>query len=107
MQFGETDLDVSELDVTAVTSTDAATVTFELQSVTGDVRYTIRLDLEPNVPRPLFERVPGMVRASRLHVALAGPPHRTNIWLQDLRVLGQRPELAAYISKTLTFSTKP
>jgi hypothetical protein len=34
---------------------------------------------------------------------ILGPPVRAAVQLYDLRVLGQTPELSAYIKKTLTF----
>jgi hypothetical protein len=35
---------------------------------------------------------------------ILGPPVRATVELYDLRVLGQTPELSAYIKKTLKFS---
>jgi hypothetical protein len=107
VQFGDADLDVLELDVSLATAADPVSLTFELQSVTGEGRYTARLDLERNVPRALMERIPGLVRAGRLHVTVSGPPHRSAVWLRDVRVLGQTPELAAYITKELNFPVDP
>lgn len=103
VQFGDTELDTSALAVSDALATDPVTLTFELQSATGEVRYATRLDLEANVPRQLHVRLPGTIRASRLHVTIAGPPVRTHVRLDDVRVLGQTPELSAYIEKTLTF----
>jgi hypothetical protein len=107
VQFGDADLDVSELDVRVATSAEPVTLTLELQSVSGDVRYATRLELERNVPRALIERMPETVRAARLHVTASGPPRRTAVWLQDVRVLGQTPELAAYIRTALHFPDDP
>jgi len=103
VQFGDTDLDVSEVAVSEAQATDPVSVIFELQSATGEVRHATRLDLTPKVTRQLLVRLPEPVRASRLHVTVLGPPVRTTVSFSDVRILGQTPKLSAYIRRTLTF----
>jgi hypothetical protein len=100
---GDTDLDISELDVSNAYATDDVSLILELQSTTGQVQYATRLELEADIQRALFVRIPGTIRASLLHATISGPPHRANVWLDDVRVLGQTPALAAYIRNRLTF----
>jgi hypothetical protein len=104
VQFGDTERDISELFVSNAHATHPVSLIFELQSATGEEQYATRLDLEPNVSRQLVLRLPGTIRASRLHVMILGPPVRATVQLYDVRVLGQTPELSAYIKKTLKFS---
>ncbi len=104
VQFGDTERDISELFVSNARATDRVSLLFQLQSATGEEQYATRLDLEPNVSRQLLLRLPGTIRASRLHVMILGPPVRATVELYDVRVLGQTPELSAYIKKTLRFS---
>jgi hypothetical protein len=101
--FGDTDLDISELDVSNAYATDDVSLILELQSTTGQVQYATRLEFEADIRRALFVRIPGTIRASLLHATISGPPHRANVWLDDVRVLGQTPALAAYIKNRLTF----
>ena len=97
------DLDVSEVAVSEAQATDPVSVIFELQSATGEVRHVTRLDLTAKVTRQLLVRLPEPVRANRLHVTVLGPPVRTTVSLSDVRILGQTPELSAFIRRTLTF----
>lgn len=103
VRFAETDLDVSEIAINQARATDAASVALELLSASGDVRAAARLDLERQSPRPLRLRLPEGTRGAALRVRIAGPGRRTSLFLDDLRVLGQTPELAAYIRRWLRF----
>src|SRR6185503_15834746 len=84
VQFGDTELDISELAVGDADATGPASLIFELQAATGDVQFATQLDLEASVPRQVFIRFPATSRASRLHVTMVSPPVQTNVRLHDV-----------------------
>jgi hypothetical protein len=102
VEFADADLNVSELYIADAHATDPVRISLELRRG-GDLEYSTTLDVDATGPKQLFVRLPHHAAGNRLHVTLDGPPRRASVWLTDMRVLGQRPVLAAYIRRTLTF----
>jgi hypothetical protein len=79
-------------------------VTLEISLWAADGRrtYLRTLDLTPGRPQSLQDELEGPVDASRVTLRFAGPPGETaRVRIYDLRVQGQSPELAAYVSRFL------
>ncbi len=102
VRFADADVGVSELFVNAVSAPAPVTLTFELTSADGTVRFTIARQVGPGASGQMFVPVPPGTRAEALRVTQSGTTS-VKVEFDDLRVLGQSPELAAYIRSRLTF----
>ncbi len=102
VRFADADVGVSELFVNAVSADAPVTLTFELASSDGTVRFTTAREVGPGAPGQMSVAVPPGTRAAALRVTQSGT-NPLSVELDDLRVLGQSRELAAYIRSRLTF----
>jgi hypothetical protein len=105
VQFADADVAVSELDINRIDSDARETITLDLQSADGTPRHRAWLEVAAGVPRDFFERFSEPVPANRLLLRIDGTADaNASVWLTDVRVQGQTPELARYIRERLSFA---
>ncbi len=103
VRFADADVGVSELFVNAVSAPAPVTLIFELTSSDGTVRFTTAREVGPGAPGQMSVPVPPGTRAATLRVTQSGTTAPIGVELDDLRVLGQSAELAAYVRARLAF----
>jgi hypothetical protein len=105
IRFAREDVQVSELDITEIHSTQQpVVVSLELLSAAGVSLERATLALETGDTRSYLKRLPAPVKAARLVMRITSTTQeRTRVSIADLRVQGQTPELARYIRETLKF----
>jgi hypothetical protein len=100
--FSPEDQEVSSIGWTLLTANVQASVRFELLSAKGEVVAAFVQPLEKNRPMAFNHRLEAPVPAAELRVTTSAS-QRASVWFDDLRVMGQTRELAAYIRQNLRF----
>ena len=104
VQFAANDEPVYHFSVEELIADDAATAQLWVKSIDGRTVYQTRVALEPRAPRSIWADFPAGSEAAYLEILLSADSSRSvTARLTDLRVLGQRPELRAFVVGRLTF----
>lgn len=101
--FSENDVEVSSVFVNMVRASAPVTLTFELwSSAGGPPPFRATRELAADATQRIAIEAADGARANRMRVTIAAAAPAV-VELDDLRVLGQTPELATYIRERLTF----
>jgi hypothetical protein len=99
--FSHTNLPVHELYIGNVTASAPVRLTVSLGSHAGRV-YEQSFDVAPGRPLSWYTRLPAAVGALRAELLFTTPEAKpATVSITDVRVQGQRPALAAFISQRL------
>jgi hypothetical protein len=102
LDFAERDELVRAVTAASVRTSEPSTLKMTLTTAENRVVYDAAFQLERDHAMPIESVLPAGVRASGLTLELssAGPAY---VWLTDVRVQGQTPELERYINQKLQF----
>lgn len=107
LDFAARDEHINEISVEGIHVNQPAVLQIRLIGQDGRLVKRDMVPLEPNQVRSIRVDTPGTA-ASRLSFDLtAAPGVSAKVWINDLRVQGQRPALEAYIASHLRFPRDP
>ena len=99
--FGDRDEDVSHLYVDRLVADQPVVLTLQLRSVSGSVQFETKTELQPGIPQRIDQQLPYTAASASLTLLMRGPANPTQVFLQDLRVLGQSKQLLAFVRHRL------